>query len=98
MPDRFAKWNADPLTREIFNPSYRAAGAYNAFRPKSWRMVDKFVPYETVETEPVPRSADSATRTAPQGGRSRRTSTTHVESTPTSPGASCTASGRLRKP
>ena len=45
---------SDPLTREVFNPSYRAAGAYNAFRPKGWRMADKFAPYETVATEPLP--------------------------------------------
>ena len=70
MPDRFAKWNADPLTREIFNPSYRAAGAYNAFRPKSWRMVDKFVPYETVETEPVPPGELDRVTTPPIPGYS----------------------------
>ena len=44
----------DPLIREIFNPSYRAAGAYNALKPKGRRMPDKLAPYENVETEPVP--------------------------------------------
>ena len=44
----------DPLIREIFNPAYRAAGAYNALKPKGRRMPDKLAPYENVETEPVP--------------------------------------------
>ena len=44
----------DPLIREIFNPSYRAAGAYNALKPKGRRLPDKLAPYENVETEPVP--------------------------------------------
>ena len=44
----------DPLTREIFNPAYRAAGAYNILKSKGWRAVQKFEPYEKVETAPVP--------------------------------------------
>jgi hypothetical protein len=44
----------DPLIREIFNPAYRAAGAYNNLKSKGWRAVQKFEPYEKVETAPVP--------------------------------------------
>lgn len=43
----------DPLIREIFNPVYRASGAYNVLNGKGWMAVQKFAPYETVETEPV---------------------------------------------
>ncbi len=44
----------DPLIREIFNPTYHAAGAYNILKSKGWRAVQKFEPYEKVETAPVP--------------------------------------------
>ena len=44
----------DPLVREIFNPAYRATGAYNNLKSKGWRAVQKFEPYEKVETAPVP--------------------------------------------
>ena len=43
---------SDPLIREIFNPAYRAAGAYKVLQAKGWRAVQKFEPYESVETEP----------------------------------------------
>lgn len=43
----------DPLVREIFNPAYRAGGAYNVLKGKGWRAAQRFAPYETVETEPV---------------------------------------------
>ena len=35
---------ADPLVREMFNPAYRAAGAYNVLKSKGWRAVEKFEP------------------------------------------------------
>ena len=44
----------DPLIREIFNPTYHAAGAYNILKSKGWRAVQKFEPYENVETTPIP--------------------------------------------
>ena len=43
----------DPLIREIFNPQYRARGAYNVLPGAGWRAVDMFKPYETVETPSV---------------------------------------------
>lgn len=52
---------SDPLVREIFNPSYRASGAYNCFSPKGWRAVEKFAPYENVPTEPVKGDLDVVT-------------------------------------
>jgi len=35
---------ADPLVQEIFNPAYRAAGAYNVLKSKGWRAAQKFDP------------------------------------------------------
>lgn len=52
---------ADPLVREMFNPAYRAAGAYNVLKSKGWRAVQKFEPYENVKTEPVKGELDSVT-------------------------------------
>ena len=52
---------ADPLIREIFNPQYRASGAYNVLPAKGWRAVQKFEPYETVETAPVTGVLDTVT-------------------------------------
>ena len=44
----------DPLIREIFNPAYHAADAYNVLKSKGWRAAEKFAPYESVETASVP--------------------------------------------
>ena len=51
----------DSLVREIFNPAYRAKGAYNVLKGKGWRAVEKFAPYETVATEPVTGALDTVT-------------------------------------
>lgn len=52
---------SDPLVREMFNPAYRAKGAYNVLKGKGWRAVEKFAPYETVATEPVTGALDTVT-------------------------------------
>ena len=51
----------DPLIREIFNPAYRARGAYNVLPGTGWRAVDKFKPYETVATPPVTGELETVT-------------------------------------
>ena len=54
----------DPLIREIFNPDYRASGAYNVLKatgPKAWRAVRQFEPYENVMTDPVTGALDKVT-------------------------------------
>lgn len=51
----------DPLIREIFNPAYRASGAYNVLPAKGWRAIQRFEPYETVETAPVTGALDTVT-------------------------------------
>ena len=51
----------DPLIREIFNPAYRASGAYNVLKATGWRAVQAFEPYETVETPPVTGALDTVT-------------------------------------
>ena len=51
----------DPLIREIFNPVYRARGAYNVLKGDGWRAVEKFAPYETVVTEPVTGGLETVT-------------------------------------
>ena len=51
----------DPLIREIFNPAYRASGAYNVLPAKGWKAVERFAPYETVATAPVTGALDTVT-------------------------------------
>ena len=51
----------DPLIREIFNPAYRASGAYNVLPAKGWKAVERFAPYATVETAPVTGALDTVT-------------------------------------
>ena len=51
----------DPLVREIFNPDYRAGGAYNVLPAKGWRAVQRFEPYVTVETAAATGGLDTVT-------------------------------------